>query len=168
MKDLKRAIKVFGDIIKQEIKNNNIAINYDIKPSGTFKALKESFKKHNALAYDDSYSEQTIFNISFGLTEAKHLNALFRVWHDWIHINKNLNFSTEHEALVCSYHKEATIKYCSANNIPTKILNLILVIINLEINGQRKYYNTFGDYVYNQKEFLLTNLLQSNYKFKKD
>lgn len=87
-------------------------------------------------------SEATIFG------DAK-LNHMFRAWHDVKHIEHELLFTPQGEAMACHYQQLDVLNNYGENDY-TKLFNKIL---DIEINKQIEYFETNGHFVVDQLAF---------------
>ena len=111
-------------------------------PSGhaeVLKDLKKAFSK--GITVDNPYmvfnggSENTIYDLP-------ETNFAFRVWHDSVHYNRDLNFSVADEVLV---------GYYQARMFDNPLASCL---IYADTAGQRIYYERHREFVVNQKEFV--------------
>jgi len=87
-------------------------------------------------------SDTTIFSLP-------DFNYLFRAWHDYHHITKQLPFDTEGESMVATYQAQDI----HALALPAHVKHFCIALIDCEVNGQIEHYNQTGEFLSNQKAF---------------
>lgn len=109
----------------------------------TFEELKEQCTTETISVYSGGCSK-TIYS-------TPEVNLAFRAWHDYVHLNSNLNFSKESEIEV------AKIQCAQCTNEEDKRL------LWADIAGQVWYYYKFSTFVFDQKAFVLNFIKYFNY-----
>ena len=120
-------------------------ITDDHSKCDTEKKVREYWMQHGRIIVWSGESENTMY-------ANPETNHAFRAWHDWVHVTMNLGHNTEHESLVCRQQQEMVLfhahKYVVGHDRWT-----LVKLLECEIIEQRKYYDRYGHYVPNQREF---------------
>jgi len=82
------------------------------------------------------------------------VNILSRVWHDRTHFENKFDFTIEGEFL--TYNKQQIEIYNAMfiDGIPHRVRVAVTLLLDIEINEQRQYYEETGRFVENQYEFV--------------
>lgn len=77
---------------------------------------------------------------------APHSNALFRAWHDSLHLRHGLGFDPSHELILAEFQiKEAA----------RVIGDRFALLVKAEVQGQIEFFKEFNKFPENQLEFTL-------------
>lgn len=109
--------------------------------SGTHKNHIRRFKETGKIHIWTGASENTIFS-------DPKINLYFRAWHDYIHINYNLDYSFEGESIVAS-------KQC---DMLDKFWLLERELVQIEILAQGQYFQVHSEFPVNQRKFCVSYL----------
>ncbi len=82
------------------------------------------------------------------------VNILSRVWHDRTHFVNKFDFSVEGEMLTFRMQELELYSEMLNSEIPFKIRKAVSIILDIEINEQRKYFEENNKFVENQYEFV--------------
>ena len=104
----------------------------------TFKDLQEAADIGFVIPIANYGCNQTIYS-------SEHMNQLFRFWHDVIHLELNENFQEQGELAVALVHKQVAQE--------RGLSQLAIDILWADTYGQVQYYNRFGKFVEDQKDF---------------
>ena len=92
-------------------------------------------------------SEDTIYS-------TPDINYAFRAWHDSIHLEQELDFTTNNELAVASIHYREVLKYGLENGYPLGECVTAARLIYADVAGQVMYYDKYGDFVKDQEQFV--------------
>lgn len=125
---------------------NSCGIEYELREESypNFWEMREDYIQNLSLQVDTRGSDKTIY-------DSPAINYKARVWHDFCHILRDLDFSLEGEfgvyLLQCSQifakfggANEKTLKYCK--------------ILDAEVNGMAKYREENGVFPEDQRQFV--------------
>lgn len=107
----------------------------------SYKALKE-FKESKVLPIASYGCDTSIYT--------EEVNVKFRFWHDVLHLENNKSFSRLGEHSVADLHIEAAVEL--------GLSDLAINILKVDTKGQVDHYFETGDFVSNQKEFVLSKI----------
>jgi hypothetical protein len=116
----------------------NITIAPTVDAPNSWKALKQ-FKGRNVLPVFNGACDSSIYN-------NPNDNIIFRAWHDCVHLENNLSFSSQDE-------KKVGLIQCNQLRLmgaPVHVINAIF----FDVVGQVEYYALMGEFVVNQREFV--------------
>lgn len=120
---------------------------FDVTDDGslcdTFEKLEAYYTETGRIRVWSGGSEETIF----GSPETNHA---FRAWHDLCHLLLGEPFTPEGESEVAELQKQMVISRGGPS--------LFLRILDIEINGQIRYYEEHGSFPVNQRQFMLDSL----------
>ncbi len=108
----------------------------------TLEKITAYYNKTGKLLVWRGESNDTIFSLP-------DFNYMFRAWHDFHHITKQLPFDTEGEAMVATYQSQDI----HAMALPAHIKHFCIALIDCEVNGQIEHYDRTGEFLVNQKTF---------------
>ena len=111
----------------------------------TLDKITAYYKTHGRLLIWDGESEETIY-------DSPYYNVLFRAWHDYHHIKAQLAFTGEGEKLVADKQKQDVHKLTGGN---LAFASFCEIVLDAEIVAQVDYYNAYGAFVDNQRQFSL-------------
>jgi len=109
----------------------------------SFEEFKQEYAKNGYMYISTENCEDSIFGKS-------HINVLFRVWHDSIHIELNEDFD---------YMAEARVAFKQCAELPSDWL-FEKQLIMCEVIAQASYHQKTGNFVANQREFTI-NVLET-------
>ena len=109
------------------------------KAPETFEDLKKEADIGFVIPIANYGCNQTIYS-------SEHMNQLFRFWHDVIHLELNENFQEQGELAVALVHKQQARE--------RGLSQLAIDILWADTYGQVQYYNSFGKFVEDQKDFV--------------
>ncbi len=134
-------------------KNIEYILSDDPARSDSFHKIQEHYLKTGKLIIWSGGSSKTIFSNPTN-------NYKFRAWHDWHHINEETQFTLAGEYKTYLSQMNDVMDY-SDSWLECKLFGTIL---DIEINGQAKYYNKHGYFPDDQREFMLKSLaMESGY-----
>lgn len=91
--------------------------------------------------------------------DSAYYNTLFRAWHDFHHIDKQLPFTPAGEAAVTTYQKLDIDEL----NLPKAFSDYAKLILDAEITEQINYYTEHGDFAHDQRTLALS-YIETNLK----
>lgn len=141
--------------IEYFLKNYKSAYNYQIKDKTTnnFKKMQQEVEENNILFVSSEGCENSIYS-------DKEFNILFRVWHDNIHLQYNLDFSRDQELKVCYLQIEEIDKFLTSEAYSPLLIEDVKEILYHDIAGQVEYYYTNNSFVDDQKLFTYDRFLK--------
>ncbi len=127
--------EMLNDWIKRRVKDIPYKL---IKENHPFESLKELHKHTGLLHINELFCEDNIFG-------NKEDNINFRIWHDFIHIKYNLDFTLEGEE-ACSIIQQ--------HELPVG-WDFERKLIKIEIEEQTKYRLLSGEFLEHQRQFTI-------------
>lgn len=127
--------EMLNDWIKRRVKDIPYKL---IKEQHPFESLKALHKHTGLLHINELFCEDNIFG-------SKEDNINFRIWHDFIHIKYNLDFTLEGEE-ACSIIQQ--------HELPVG-WDFERKLIKIEIEEQTKYRLLSGEFPQNQRQFTI-------------
>lgn len=109
---------------------------------GTYKQLKTHLDSGATLVVAHDGSNSTIF-------ASPSVNFAFRAWHDWCHWNGDFDFSLYGESATCCLQISQMYSFYGV----TPNTNRWAQYLTAEIVGQRRYYEKYREYIYDQRAF---------------
>lgn len=109
----------------------------------TFEKLEAYHTETGRIRVWSGGSEETIF----GSPETNHA---FRAWHDFCHLLLGAPFTPDGEARVATLQQQMVTERVDSP--------CFLNILDIEINGQIRYYDEHGCFPENQRQFMLDSL----------
>lgn len=107
----------------------------------SYKALKK-FKESKVLPIANYGCDTSIYT--------EEVNIKFRFWHDVLHLENNKSFSRLGEHSVADLHIQKAVEL--------GLSELAIKILTVDTKMQVDYFFETGDFVSNQKDFVLSNL----------
>lgn len=110
---------------------------------GSYRELCGLLDGGNTLVVYSGGSQNTIFG-------DPAINHAFRAWHDWSHWQYQFDFSLYGETCTCAVQLAHVHQHYGV-----KTLHTIQPYLIAEVIGQRRYYETYGEYIEDQRAFVL-------------
>ena len=125
-------------------------LKYSSQQFEDFAAMKKDYEAFGILSVNVNHSDNTIFG------EAS-TNWLFRAWHDSQHIEANADFSVEGERTAASFQQSQIVML---QGVSMQAKRRWIALVDAEVNGQLEYYLANGSFPENQREFVVSYLLE--------
>jgi hypothetical protein len=107
-----------------------------------FTHMKNDFTLYKYIIVNSQHSENSIF-------ADESINCAFRAWHDSCHLRANANFSPEGEQRAAMLMNYDVLN----GDVDEDNVNLFLNLIHIEVIGQGKYFELYGDFPTHQMDF---------------
>ncbi len=119
----------------------------------TFESITEYYCKNSKFIIWRGGSNNTIFG-------TPEMNHKFRAWHDYHHIIHNIPFTSEGEYRVYMHQIDDINPYCDTIDKFKRCCN----ILDIEINGQVKYFEQHEYFPEDQRAFMRKQLAIGDYQ----
>lgn len=128
---------------------SDLKIAFEVRPDNEVDSLDKVtkfYRKYGIMPVSKSNCDNTIFKDEIS-------NLRFRAWHDYIHILIQAEFTPEGERQVAEIQKIQIRNYfCFTSK---HLLEDLVMILDIEVNGQVDYHLATGEFPANQKEFFI-------------
>lgn len=127
---------------------------FETAPTTTnnYKKFREDVLDTNIIVVSEEGCDKTIY-------DDPYTNQLARYWHDRIHMDEDLDFSTSSEVIVCDKQIKELEAFLSAEAYRPRTINDACEIIYHDIVGQAEYYEENTEFLEDQKAFVYERFL---------
>jgi hypothetical protein len=140
-------IKIKASEVLNYLETKNVKVEFIVgQPYESYEDLKNDFFKNKSFKISTLFSENTIF----GEPQINHLN---RLYHDFLHLYHNLDFSFESE-MILNYYTIQEGKRFGLNDFDLELLNI-------DNSGQIVYFFENKDFPQDQRKFVLGELYKT-------
>lgn len=148
--ELLEAYRALTHCIDQYITNFDIQyLSSDLAPS-TYKDM---------VAYRKNFGQFMVYSEGDHGFLGKEANIKFRACHDHGHYTLGLNFSVKDETELSNHSMYEFRTIAKDLGYSQEIADNVAKIIDCEVRMQREYYDITGEYVENQRQFVMGKLI---------
>ncbi len=117
----------------------------------SYDEIKAIYDKTGRVLVSSAHCDNTIYS-------DPSINVALRAWHDFIHVTKGYKFTREGEAAVCKEQQKQAVHYLSKIGVSIKECVFVSKCLRIELTEQLEYYCKMGEWVKDQKQFMLDHL----------
>ncbi len=132
---------------------SDIPIKFEIedKTTNNYKKMVNDYAVSRILSVSREGADTSIYG-------NRYVNILARVFHDYIHITRYLDFSKEEERSVAKIQKGMVFNYLAMQDVPYDRAKVASTIIYKDVIEQVEYFYENNKFVENQLEFMMNKL----------
>lgn len=130
--------------------NQKNPIKFVVKPHTTnsFAVMQDQYAKTGVLEVSSDGCQTSIYGNAF-------MNILARVFHDRVHLTRNLSFSKNDELQTAKLQRGEVFNECKLLGMSNLRASRAAALLYIDIADQVKYYYKYHQFVENQYEYIM-------------